>query len=190
MLFIVAMIVGGVVKVFVKDMAKGRHSAGNPAAQAAGTEWGRHSMGSLSLESPGDLKPLQTEAPKETRHALRSNEGYSYSENGLTIAANHSVYSEGAELNLQKAAEHAVSTASQSKSVTQFKHKTSLFMQDGKEGLHITGNFKAEGVPHIHKTVIFIDKRDIWLVTVTFKEADTAAEAASQRVLDSIKIAP
>ncbi len=147
-------------------------------------------MGSLSLESPGALNPLQIEASREMRHALRSNEGYSYSGNGLTITANHAVYAEGAGLDLHRAAEDAVSTASQSKGVTQFEHKLSSFMQDGKEGLLIAGNFKAEGVPHVHKAVVFFDKRDMRLVTLTFKEADTNAEAASQRALDSIRIEP
>ncbi len=63
-------------------------------------------------------------------------------------------------------------------------------MQDGKEGLLIAGNFKAEGVPHVNKAVVFLDKRDMRLVTLTFKEADTNAEAASQRALDSIRIEP
>lgn len=188
LLFIVAMIVGGVVKVFVKDMAKGRHSSGNPPAQTAGAEWHRHSMGKLSLESPGALKPLQTEAPEETRRALRSNEGYGYSENDFAMTANHFVYAEGAKLDPQKAAEDTVSRASQSKDAAQFAHKTSSFMRDGRQGTLIAGNFKVEGIPHVHKAVVFIDKGDMWLVTLTFREAD--AEATSQRVLDSVKITP
>jgi Tfp pilus assembly protein PilP len=154
------------------------------------SDWKRYQLGSsdLYLDCPGALAPTNVSLPYEARMMYDKFESYGYSRSGdFEMAAAAGVAKGIYKTDLNASYQGAVTNASQTPGVSEFKAEKSSTIISGREALLMTGTLKYYGTPGTAKGLIIVEGQKIWIVFIVYKTNDVH-ELIAKRIIDSVKI--
>jgi hypothetical protein len=142
----------------------------------------------LSVTLPGEPQPESVGLPESVDDAVKEVRRYRYSVKDFQVGLWDISYAEGAQTDIQRAAEGAAATLRGSKGVTDYKDKVTPLTRSNRSGVLITGTFKRDGEGMELGAILLGESSKLWQVIVTHPAKDHNGQIAMKKILDSLEI--
>jgi hypothetical protein len=157
-------------------------------AQPEASNWLRYSPGnrSLSLELPGELRPLNLSPPENLRQIFKEMEGYSYYSNQLQALVVYYSFNKTqlSPVELKELIAGFIHGLTQSTKNTDMKFTTKL---ETPSRLSVNGSYLRNGVSAILDGLLVVKGGEVWVIMAAYLEG-SGSSVAAQRILNSAKL--
>lgn len=156
-------------------------------------KWFKETYGNfgLTVETPVKMTKMDLKLPDNIKQAIEQMDSYNYmSAKGFKIFVNTIKYNSKLvkKVNLQGAANGAVSEVKMQKGVTDFDYTENPISKNNISGIIQKGTFKKDDIGFEFTNTIFSKGILVWQVSVIYQVDDEVGRIASKRVIESIKI--
>jgi hypothetical protein len=184
-LILLAMIVAVVVlKVTLHEFA---HKRRLPISRL---EWKRYSPPNcaLSLDLPGEPMPESVPLPTNIASNIKQVDRYRYASPGLAVSLWSARLDDQAPADLRMAAAGAAESLKQVPGVTNYRDEVIPVESFGRPGLRLTGSFEQVGDKQMIEALFLGERTRLWQVVVTYPASNRDGQAATKRILDSVRL--
>lgn len=156
----------------------------------ATSEWKTYHPGEsqLSLSLPGEPQAEHADVPDSIRANVKQVNRYKYARREFHVAVWDISYVDGVPVDIQKAADGAVSALKQSGSATEYQDNITPITRSGRSGLLVRASYKRYGERTLIDALLLGDGTKLWQVIITHPASDDNGRIASNTILDSVKI--
>lgn len=153
-------------------------------------QWDRREIGEtgMSAELPGMATSGNLPVRENVQRVLVKSPSYSVAGKGFAIIFSYSEFQANLEVNLQKAADGAVSSLKLQKGISDANLKTREGRQSGLPAVFVDGSYKLGGREYGYRAVFAGTQNRMWQVNANYLPSDTLAITSVKRVFDSLQI--
>ncbi|KAA0240360.1 MAG: hypothetical protein EDM74_01160 [Armatimonadetes bacterium] len=160
-------------------------------AQTSGTlAWKRKSLEELqmSVELPVAPEKIRLELNSATMRQISQVQSYKAVVDEVLFRFTFVTYAAGAEVDLQRASDGAISNLRGTSGVTELKYKTERTKVSALEALRIEATYQFRASPVSYIAVIVGDGQRLWQASAMYRTASASQEQTAKRVMASVTI--
>lgn len=153
-------------------------------------DWKRRAVAEtkLTAELPAEAQKLSTDNRAANQRQIEAISAARLQVGGVILRFSHTSYSDGAEVDLDQAAQGALSSLKGTTGLTELKFQRSELKVSEVPAIRLECTYQYQGSPVSYWIVIAGRDEDLWQASGMFRTVDDTQKTLVQRVLSSLKI--